>query len=82
MQLVIPDYVIQSTNLSERNFKIELACWMYQKQFFTLEQGAKFSGISQLEFMKELGNRGVEWNYSVDDLHDDLNDLESLRNKK
>jgi predicted HTH domain antitoxin len=82
MQLVIPDNVIQAANLSERNFRIELACWMYQKEFFTLGQGANFSNLSQLEFMKELGNRGIEWNFSVDDLRDDLKNLESLRNKK
>ena len=82
MHLVIPDYIIQSTNLSEKNFRVELACWMYQKQFFTLEQGAKFCDVSQLEFMTELGNRNVEWNYSVDDLHDDLKNIESLRNRK
>ena len=82
MQLIIPDNIIQSANLSEKKFRIELACWMYQKEFFNLEQGAKFSSLSQLEFMKELGNRGMEWNYSVDELHEDLANLESLRNRK
>jgi predicted HTH domain antitoxin len=82
MQVVIPDNVIQAANLSERNFRIELACWMYQKEFFSLEQGASFSSLSQLEFMKELGERKIEWNYTVEDLHEDIKNLESLRNNK
>ena len=52
---------------------------MYQKEFFTLGQGATFSSLSQLEFMKELGNRGIEWNFSIEDLHEGLKNLESLR---
>jgi predicted HTH domain antitoxin len=82
MQLVIPDNVIQAANLSEQNFRIELACWMYQKEIFTLGQGANFSNLSQSEFMKELGDRGVEWNFSVDDLHEDIKNQQSLRNKR
>lgn len=55
---------------------------MYQKQFFTLEQGAAFCNISQLAFMQELGARNIQWHYDVDDLHEDLHNIESLRDKK
>jgi predicted HTH domain antitoxin len=82
MSLVIPDDILKAANLSENSFRIELACWMYQKEFFTLEQGAKFASLSQMEFMKELGNRNIEWNYSTGELHEDLQNLKSLSNKK
>ena len=79
MALVIPDTFLKSSNLSEKNFRIELACWMYQKEFFSLGQGAEFCSLSQMDFMKELGKRDIRWNYTPEDLHEDLKNLESLK---
>ena len=79
MALVIPDTFLKSSNLSESTFKIELACRMYQKNFFSLGLGAEFCSLPQMDFMKELGKRNVRWNYTTEDLHEDLKNLESLK---
>lgn len=78
MALVISDSIIRNSQLSEPHFAVELACWMYQKEFFTLGRAAEFCNLSQMEMMQELGNRNIRWNYGVEELREDLADLQTI----
>jgi predicted HTH domain antitoxin len=57
--VIISDEFIKEKGLSEKQFKIELAVMMYEKQMMNLTQAAELAGISDLEMQHELGNKNI-----------------------
>jgi len=54
---------------------------LFTKQHTSLCRGAKIARITQLDFQRELGRRGLPIHYEVEDLQSDLRTLAELRNK-
>lgn len=66
------------TNIEDLELKTEFATFLYSKNKFTLEQGAKYAGIDILSFQKELGKRKIPMHYSISDLEDDFETIKTL----
>lgn len=50
MSLVITDEILEKTDFSVEELRIEIAILLYQKQKFSLEQASKFAETTKLEF--------------------------------
>ena len=72
MALLISDEVVQQTQWSEDDFRMELAIFLYKRERMTLAQAADFVGMPGFLFQKELAKRKIPVNYSVEDLREDV----------
>jgi predicted HTH domain antitoxin len=79
--LVISDELVQSTKMSERDLKIEIAIALYEKGILSFGQARKLAGMEYFEFEKLLFDRNVPSGYTADDLESDLATLKKLREK-
>jgi predicted HTH domain antitoxin len=64
--LCLPEQEIQSRLL------LELGLSLYAQNLLSLGKGAKLAGISQHEFSKQLGARGIVRHYTREELAEDL----------
>ncbi len=81
MQLTLPDYLPHRAGLSERDFKIELAVMLYEKELVSMMGGSHIAEIPFLDFQQEVGKRGVVAHYDIHGLENELKTLERLRNQ-
>ena len=72
MKIEIPNDVLERCNLSEKEFRSELALFLFQRNIFTLENASKFAGMDSYQFQKLLGKRKIPVHYSLNDFKDDL----------
>ncbi|MGP0066279.1 MAG: UPF0175 family protein [Isosphaeraceae bacterium] len=59
MPVMIPDETLREAGLSERDAKVEIACWLFEGQKLTLWSAAKLAGLNRVEFEQELLARGI-----------------------
>lgn len=57
--ITLNDEMIKKTGLTEKAILIDFSCWMFDKNFLTLSQAAKFCGLDYVEMMKELGRKEI-----------------------
>jgi predicted HTH domain antitoxin len=77
----IHDDVLRGLVLTEDQARLDLALGLFIDQRVTLGWGAEIARMTQSEFLKELGRRGIPVHYDVEDLRTDLQTLESLKAK-
>jgi predicted HTH domain antitoxin len=77
MQLTLPESV--ETKLSPRKAALHLAIGLFVSEETTLGQAAEIAGLTQREFLKELGSRNISTHYGLDELAEDLKVVESFR---
>ena len=82
MTIELPDVKIGSQPLTGEQARIELACGLYANQQVTMGQAAKIAGIAYVDFMHELGKRGICMNYGIEDFEHDMRVLDELAAKK
>ncbi|MFN2424684.1 MAG: UPF0175 family protein [Cryomorphaceae bacterium] len=75
MALIISDDILSKAQVSGEDLLIDLACYLYEKQRFSLGQARVLAGLDQIAFQKELATRGVDIHFSKDDLNQDLKNL-------
>lgn len=73
----IPDDIIRSSGLSERDFITELAVRLYADRRISLGQALRFCGLDRIEFEGQLARRNISL-YTVDDLREDVRTLKEL----
>ena len=78
MKLDLPDKHLHGLNLTPDRLKLEAGIGLYTSGEVTLGQAAQIAGVSQTQFLHELGKRGISVNYSVEDLEQDLKTIETL----
>ena len=78
MLIEIPDNILNKSNLSEHEIKIEFALILYEKNIFTLEQASKFAELDTFEFQKLTGERKIPIHYSESDFNDDLETIKKI----
>lgn len=78
MALVIDDIELKKYDLNEAEVRIEMATHFYKIGKMSIGQATKFSGLDRISFQKELSARNIDLNYSVEDLHHDIDTLKSL----
>jgi predicted HTH domain antitoxin len=79
--IAIHDDALRGLDLTEDQARLDLALGLFIDQRVTLGRGAEIARMSQAEFLKELGQRGIPVHYDVEDFRADLRTLESLKSK-
>ncbi len=78
MSVIIPDALLQAAQMSESEFRLELALWLYQQERLTLALASQFAGLTRIEFQRVLHERGIPIHYTAEDLQEDLANLEAV----
>ena len=75
MNIVIPDEIIQRANLTPLQLKLDIACFLYDREIFSMGQAKKFADVDQITFQKELSSRNYYIRFTESDLKKDLDSL-------
>jgi predicted HTH domain antitoxin len=78
MTIVIPDDILQASQTTEEELKLELALLLYKQNKISSGKVRAWLGLSVLEFQHELAQRNLDINYDIEDLKQDLETLKSL----
>lgn len=81
MAVTISDELLQSTRLTEVEFKRELAVFLFREERLTLAQAAKLAEMTRLQFQHLLASREIPVHYGPEELEQDLTTLRELRSK-
>ena len=76
MELTLPNALAE--RLSARDAALHLAIGLFVTEEATLGQAAEVAGLSQTDFLKELGRRRIPIHYGQEELEADLAAVESL----
>jgi predicted HTH domain antitoxin len=76
MQLTLPENI--EARLSPVSAVLHLAIGLFVTEEATLGQAAEIVGLSQADFLKELGRRRIPIHYGMEELAEDLRVIESL----
>jgi predicted HTH domain antitoxin len=74
--LELPD--IEHTEMTAAEVRLELACALYARGKITAVTGSHLAGVDLISFQAALKERAIPRNYSLDDLHDDMDALKKL----
>ena len=72
MQVMLPDELLRSTNLTEAELKIELAVALFARERLTLGQAALLAGLPQIDFQRVLASRRIPLHYGLEAMEEDL----------
>ena len=72
MPVVLPDELLQSTQLTEAELKTELALALFQQERLTLGQAALLAELPQLDCQRLLASRKIPLHYGLEDMEQDL----------
>ncbi|WP_151997620.1 MULTISPECIES: UPF0175 family protein [unclassified Imperialibacter] len=78
MSLLITDEILNQANMSEEQFKLELAIFLFQREVFTLGKASAFAGIHSFQLQKILSERKISIHYGEDDLEKDIQTIKRL----
>ena len=78
MKITIPDELLNGTQLTPAEARLDLALGMYVDERATLGRAAEIAGMSQAQFLKHLGRRKIPVHYDGDDLSSDLKTIQQL----
>ena len=76
MELTLPKPL--DTRLSPQDAALHLAIGLFVTEEATLGQAAQTAGLSQADFLKELGSRHIPIHYGQEEFEADLRTVESL----
>jgi len=80
MPLTIPDQLLNESGLSEREARIEIACWFYDANKLTMPTATRWTGLGRVEFEGELLERKIAISRpTTEDLKQDIETLRRLR---
>lgn len=65
-------------HLTPERLRLATAVGLYASDEVTLGQAAEIAGLSQTEFLRELGRRGICVHYDVEEFEQDLQTLQKL----
>jgi predicted HTH domain antitoxin len=76
MILTLPERL--EARLSPQSTALHLAIGLFVAEEATLGQAAEVAGLTQADFLRELGRRHVPIHYGPDELKEDLQTVEAL----
>lgn len=79
MELVLPKP--WEKRLSPQSAALHLAIGLFVSEEATLGQAAQAAGLSQADFLLELGRRRIPIHYGMEELAEDLKAVEELASK-
>lgn len=71
MSVIITDNIIQQSNMSEPEFKLELGLFLFSRGILTMGKASEFAGISQYEFQLAMNSRGIPVSYDEEEFEKD-----------
>ena len=77
MQITLPAPL--EASLTESRAALHLAIGLFTAEEVTLGQAAEAAGLSQTEFMRELGRRRIPMHYGAEDFAEDLITIRKLQ---
>ncbi|MGB3237394.1 MAG: UPF0175 family protein [Geitlerinemataceae cyanobacterium] len=78
MSLVIPDDILQATQMTKDELKLEIAIMLYDRQKISSGKVRAWTGLTVIEFQHELAKRGLYINYDIEDFHSDIKTLQLM----
>ena len=75
MAIIISDDLLAKAQLSEGDFLIDIACYLYDKKRLSMGKARALTGLNLLDFQKELAAREIDIHYTEADLNKDLENL-------
>lgn len=81
MVIEIQDEKLRGLALTQPEALLDLAVGLFTERRVTLGRAAAIAQMSQLDFLRELGRRGIPIHYDAEDLQADLGTLAALREK-
>ena len=78
MTVELKDECLTGLKLTPERVRLEAARGLYASEDATLGQAAALAGISQSEFLHQLGRRGLCVHYGVAEFEQDLQTLDRL----
>lgn len=79
MSVVITDQVLQNAAMSEAQFRLELAVFLFEKQIFTLGKAAETAEVPQFQLQQELAKRQIPMSYDLEEYESDLDTLSQMQ---
>ena len=79
MSIIIPDEILQASQLTPSEFRQEIALHLFQKGNLTLGYASQLAQMESQEFRQLLKQRQIPlYSYDVEDLELDLKNLREL----
>lgn len=75
MAIIISDELLSQAHMSEHEFKVELALFLYKKEAFTLGQASEMANMDQITFQRLLAKNNINVHYDVNEFEKDLKNL-------
>lgn len=79
MEVVITNEQIKQSGMTEQQFKIELACRLFQLNVFSARKAAEFANIAYVQMLNELATRKIALNDSLEHFQNSIDTLRNLR---
>mgnify|MGYP001209267432 CR=1 FL=1 len=79
MNVEVQDAQLQGLQVTPDRLRLEMAAGLYASEEVTLGQAAAIAGLSQTQFLHELGRRRICIHYGVAEFEQDLETLDTLR---
>lgn len=79
MELTLPESL--QARISPKEAALHLAIGLFVSEEATLGQAAQTAGLSQADFLRELGQRRIPIHYGREELEADLEVVEALAGK-
>ncbi len=78
MPIILPDELLEPTNLTRAELQAELALALFQRERLTLGQAALLAGLPQLDFQRLLASRRIPLHYGLEEMEQDLQRAKTL----
>lgn len=75
MAIIITDDILSKAQLSESEFLIDIACYMYDKKRMSMGKARVLTGLNLIDFQKKLSAREIDIYYTEEDLKKSLKNL-------
>jgi predicted HTH domain antitoxin len=78
MTLTIPDEILDHTNISSMDMRIEVAAYLYEKQRISIGKARLIAGLSLIQFQRELAKRNIYLQIGIKDIDIEVKNLRLL----
>ncbi|MEM9215264.1 MAG: UPF0175 family protein [Cyanobacteria bacterium P01_F01_bin.150] len=78
MNVVIPDEIFAAAQMTEEELMLEIAIMLYQQEKISSGKVRAWTGLTVLEFQRELKQRDLYLNYDIEDFQSDLQTIQAM----
>ena len=78
MSVVIPDDILRAAKMTEDELRLEVAILLYKQNKISSGKARAWTGLTVIDFQRELAKRQLCVNYDVEDFQADVQTLQSM----